>query len=94
MRCEKLELDCSRWKEGVGSMEGPEIDELVLALHAHFGCIVLSDERTRSAVVEEGIRVECTVTEFCANFKNRQVRGPTEAALSRYVDGVRGVTTY
>ena len=31
MTCEKLELDRFRWKEGVGSMEGPEIDKLVLA---------------------------------------------------------------
>ena len=51
-------------------MEGPEIDELVLALHAHFGCKVLSDERTLSAVVEEGIYVENMITEFRANFEN------------------------
>ena len=53
-----------------------------------------SDERTRSAVVEEGIRVKNRITEFCANFKNRQIRGTTEATLSRCVDGVRSLTTY
>ena len=51
-------------------MEGHEVDECVRDRLAHSGNEVLSDERTLSAVVEEGIYVENMITEFRANFEN------------------------
>lgn len=70
MRREKLELDLSRWEERIRSMEGHEVDECVRDRLAHSGNEVLSDERTLSAAVEEGIYVENMITEFRANFEN------------------------
>lgn len=75
------------------SDEGPEVDEFVCVRNAHFGGQVLNDRQTHSVVVE-GMRVKNMITKFQPDFENRQVRGLTEATLSRYVDGLKSAVLY
>ena len=75
-------------------MENAEVDLPFRARHTHFGSEVFWDERTGSAVVEEGVRVEDSVTELNTNLEYGKVGGPADTTLGRRVNGVRGVAAH
>ena len=75
-------------------MENAEVDLPFRARHTHFDSEVFWDERTGSAVVEEGVRVEDSVTELNTNLEYGKVGGPADTTLGRRVNGVRGVAAH